>query len=94
MEPLDGAATRWEPDFIYGPAVARDTRDTQRLSAREREILQLVAEGHTCKAIAAKLGIGARTVETHRRRLMRRVGARTAAQLVRLALAAPGRAEQ
>jgi DNA-binding NarL/FixJ family response regulator len=56
------------------------------LTAREREVLVLVAEGHTSVAIADRLFISPRTVETHRARVMRKLGLRTHVELVRYAL--------
>ncbi len=55
------------------------------LTARERETLQLVAEGHSNNAIAQRLGIGERTAETHRSNLMRKLQLRTPAELVKYA---------
>ena len=57
-------------------------------SARERQVLVGVAQGHTNREIAAQLGISHRTVETHRESLMRKLGVRTVAGLTRLALEA------
>jgi DNA-binding NarL/FixJ family response regulator len=62
------------------------TSDLGSLSAREREVLQGIAQGHTNKAIAAALGISHRTVETHRESLMRKLRIRTVAGLTRFAL--------
>lgn len=59
----------------------------ERLAPREREVLSLVAEGMTNKQIAASLGVSARTVETHRERLKKKLGLRTVAELTRFALA-------
>jgi DNA-binding NarL/FixJ family response regulator len=56
------------------------------LTSREREILQLIAEGAINKAIAFKLGITTKTVETHRMSAMRRIKARNTADLVRWAI--------
>jgi DNA-binding NarL/FixJ family response regulator len=56
------------------------------LTEREREVLQLVAEGHTTKAIAAKLGISAKTVDNHRTNLMRKLNIHDIASLTRHAL--------
>jgi len=50
----------------------RDVYDT--LTDREREVLQLVAEGHSSSGIAARLGISRRTVEAHRASIMRKMG--------------------
>jgi DNA-binding NarL/FixJ family response regulator len=58
------------------------------LSARQREILQLIAEGNSTKQIAAKLGLSAKTVETHRANIMARLGIRDVPGLVRYAIRA------
>ncbi len=57
-----------------------------RLSAREREIVQLLAEGHTSKEIAARLGIAFKTVDAHRTNIMRRLNIHALADLVRYAV--------
>lgn len=56
------------------------------LTHREREVLHHVVEGQTNKEIAARPGLSYRTVEVHRRQIMEKVGARNAAELVRLAI--------
>ena len=56
------------------------------LSPREKEIMQLIAEGHTNSEIAELLGISGKTVEKHRANLMNKMGARNLAGLVRLAV--------
>jgi DNA-binding CsgD family transcriptional regulator len=53
-----------------------------RLSKREYEVLRLIVDGHSNKVIARVLGISHRTVETHRSKIMAKVGAHSAAQLV------------
>lgn len=58
----------------------------ERLTPRQREVLQLIAEGYTTKAIAARLEVSVKTVETHRAQLMERLGIRDVAGLVRFAL--------
>lgn len=64
---------------------------TGALSAREREVLTLVAAGLSSKAVAARLGVSPRTVENHRAHLQRKLGLRGAAELTRFALnASPG----
>ena len=57
-----------------------------RLTVRQREILQLIAEGHTTKQIAGLLHLSTKTVETHRSQLMDRLGIRHIAGLVRYAV--------
>jgi two-component system response regulator NreC len=52
------------------------------LSAREREILQLVAEGKSSKEIASLLGLSAYTVETHRARIMQKLNLRGVPELI------------
>jgi DNA-binding NarL/FixJ family response regulator len=59
---------------------------TELLSPRQREILQLIAEGHTTKEIARLLHLSAKTVETHRTQLMHRLDIHDVAGLVRYAL--------
>ncbi len=58
------------------------------LSRREREVLDLLASGHTNKAIARDLGISPRTVEIHRANMMAKLDAGHAADVVRLSLEA------
>jgi DNA-binding NarL/FixJ family response regulator len=57
-----------------------------RLTSRQREVLQLVAEGKTTKEIASALNISAKTVEFHRSSVMDQLGLRTTAELTRYAL--------
>ncbi len=57
----------------------------ERLTDREREVFQLVAEGRTNFQIAAILGISSKTVDNHRTRLMEKLGIHSTAELVRLA---------
>lgn len=68
----------------YAGSRRSDSDDT--LTPREREILVLVAEGHTSAAIAERLFISPRTVETHRAHFMRKLCLRTQVELVRYAL--------
>ena len=56
------------------------------LSARERQVLQLVAEGKSTKEIAGLLGISFKTVESHRARIMEKLGLHETASLVRYAI--------
>jgi DNA-binding NarL/FixJ family response regulator len=58
------------------------------LTPRQREVLQLIAEGHGTKEIADRLCLSAKTVETHRAQLMERLGIRDVAGLVRYAIRA------
>ena len=56
------------------------------LTAREREVLQLIAEGMSLKETAAHLGLSVKTIETHRRQIMEKADTYTVAGLVRYAL--------
>jgi two-component system response regulator NreC len=57
-----------------------------KLTPREREVLRLIALGHTSVEIAEKLGLSPRTIETHRARIHRKLALDTRAQLVQYAL--------
>ena len=57
-----------------------------RLSQREREVLQLVAEGKTTKEIARALGVGVKTADSHRTAVMRKLDIHQTAGLVRYAI--------
>ena len=59
-----------------------------RLTSREREVLQLIAEGKANKAIAAELGISAKTIEKHRAHLMKKLNIHDTAGLTRYAIGA------
>jgi len=74
-----------------GAAAADRTAVAARLNAltpREREVMELVAEGRPNKVVATRLGLSTRTVEVHRAKVMEKMGARSLADLVRMAIAA------
>ncbi len=62
-------------------------RPTPRLSLREREVLGHIADGASSKQIAGFLGISVRTVETHRARIIKKLGIRSVAGLTKFAIA-------
>ncbi|HQR16004.1 MAG TPA: response regulator transcription factor [Nitrospira sp.] len=62
------------------------TNPIQELTPRQREVLQLVAEGHSTKDIAQKLNLSVKTVDTHRTELMQRLDIHDIAGLVRYAI--------
>ncbi len=64
----------------------RPSRPEHGLTSRQRQILQMIAEGKQNKEIAAILFVSVRTVEFHRSRLMSALGAHTVAELTRLAI--------
>ena len=63
-----------------------ETSYLAKLSEREREVLQLLAEGKNVKQIAAKLDISDKTVETHRQHIMRKLEIYNLADLIKFAL--------
>jgi len=69
-------------------AARQQSSSSFALTGREREVLQLIAEGHTMKAIAAMLVLSVKTVEGHNSRIMSKLGVRNRADLVRQAIGA------
>jgi DNA-binding NarL/FixJ family response regulator len=94
-------ATRGNTAACFSPAIAKRLRDpalpqtgspaaknpTRKLTAREAEVLQLIAEGHANKQIAAELNISIKTVEKHRQQVMNKLGIHHVAGLTRHAIA-------
>jgi DNA-binding NarL/FixJ family response regulator len=66
--------------------LARKPLATVELSPRERQVLQLVAEGKTTKEVASLLGVGVKTAESHRGRIMAKLNIHETAGLVRYAI--------
>src|SRR5205814_1459340 len=58
----------------------------EKLTVRQRQVLQLLSEGHNVREIAARLKISPKTVETHRSQIMERLGIEDLAGLVRFAI--------
>jgi two-component system response regulator NreC len=73
--------------LVAADAQARAAADADPLSDREREVLRLLALGHTNQEIAKQLYISVRTAETHRAHIMQKLGLSTRAELVRHAIA-------
>ncbi|NOT34670.1 MAG: response regulator transcription factor [Candidatus Eisenbacteria bacterium] len=74
--------------FALGEAMrATEKPALARLTRREIEVLVAIAEGKPSKAIAYELGIGLRTIETHRANLMRKLELHSVAELTRFAIA-------
>jgi DNA-binding NarL/FixJ family response regulator len=76
---LDGFC---KPDPAAGGVLLK----AQRLSSREREIVQLLAEGQSSKEVAVTLGISVKTAETHRSNIMRKLEMHSVSELVRYAV--------
>ncbi len=72
--------------FLRGEGPPADP--LQGLTARQREVLQMIAEGRSTKEIAADLGLSVKTVETHRAQIMERLEIHDVAGLVRFAIRA------
>lgn len=70
----------------YVRRTARELQPIERLTRRQREVLQLIAEGKTTREIAQILGISVKTVETHRSRLMEELDLHDVAGVVRYAI--------
>lgn len=73
-------------EFLNLEADSEARSPFDQLTSREREVLQLVAEGHTNTAIASMMNISVRTVEKHRSSLMTKLDVRDLAGLVRAAI--------
>lgn len=73
-------------DYIKGRGTTEADSPLEKLSSREREILQLVVEGRSSADIAAVLYISPKTVETYRSRLMQKLGIEDLAGLVKFAI--------
>ena len=90
IETVNAGETFFSPDvarvalnqFMRG---GKNPADIQ-LTTREREVLILIAEGLSNKEIASKLGVGVRTVETHRERIMRKLNIHSVAGLTKFAI--------
>jgi DNA-binding NarL/FixJ family response regulator len=65
---------------------SEDAHPTEALSDREMEVLQLIGSGHGTREIAARLGLSAKTIDSHRENLKRKLGLSRGSDLVRLAV--------
>ncbi len=72
-------------DYLHRLSKA-DMSTSEVLTDREREVLQLIAEGQSTKQVALKLHISAKTVETHRRQIMNKLDMHTVAELTKYAI--------
>ena len=73
-------------EFIRRGSVMTEQDSFDELTDREREVLQLVAEGHSSREIAELLCLGLKTVETHRANIMDKLGLRGTALLTQYAI--------
>ena len=72
--------------YAGDPGQNADREASQRLTAREREIVQLLAEGKTSKEVASVLNISTKTAETHRAHIMRKLEFHSVGEVVRYAV--------
>jgi DNA-binding NarL/FixJ family response regulator len=72
--------------YLHGGVPSDDLLSGDPLTAREREIVQLLAEGRNNKDVAANLGISVKTAETHRANIMRKLELDSFSELVRYAI--------
>ena len=85
----DGGRRRIYLNPSWGPhrgRAGRGGRGSDDLSVRERDVLRLIALGHTNAEIGAQLFLSVRTVETHRSHIQRKLGRTTRAELVRYSI--------
>jgi DNA-binding NarL/FixJ family response regulator len=73
-------------DYVRRGDTAVDDTATIAMTAREREIIQLIAEGQSSKAAASTLGVSVKTIESHRSNIMRKLRLRSISDLVRYAI--------
>jgi DNA-binding NarL/FixJ family response regulator len=71
---------------VLDEGAARDDAPMNRLTDREQEVLELVAQGYTHAEIAERLQLSIKTVDTYRQRVGQKLGLRTRAELVRFAI--------
>jgi DNA-binding NarL/FixJ family response regulator len=83
-----GGAIYLSPEIseVVIDALTKPASPPDPLTGRERQVLQLVAEGRTTKGIASVLGVSAKTAESHRNRIMRKLDIHATAGLVRYAI--------
>jgi two-component system, LuxR family, response regulator FixJ len=84
LQRIDEALTRDAEGNQERDAKNATRRQLETLSPREREVFERVASGQANKFVAFELGISERTVEIHRSQVMKKMGARSLAQLVRM----------
>ena len=79
-------ARRLVADYLTRVQSGEEQHSYDGLTVREREVLKLIAKGHTNQAIADKLFISPSTVQTHRTRIMQRLNLHSRAELIQYAM--------
>lgn len=82
LDRIDTALNQQRDAHCNKQAVREILRRLESLTDREREVLDNLAEGHISKVIAQNLGISERTVELHRSRILKKMGARNTTELL------------
>jgi FixJ family two-component response regulator len=90
LEAVEAGFARLDVQRREGGEAAEARALLDRLTAREREVLDMVAQGWSTKEIARALGVSPRTVETHRANLGEKLGTTSVAEIVRIVLAGGG----
>ena len=72
--------------FYKGEGAIKEKLERRTLTPRQREVLQLLAEGNSAKEVAAILGISTRTVEFHKYRMMEELNLKSSAELIQYAI--------
>jgi DNA-binding NarL/FixJ family response regulator len=80
--PINEAIIR---DYVRGLTI-EDSRPAAALTARERRVLELIAQGKSTKAIAADLSLSIRTIAAHRHNILEKLGLSTTAELVKFSI--------
>jgi two-component system, LuxR family, response regulator FixJ len=80
------AIVAWRNNRSDDGLIARDFPGHERLTAREHDVLERIAQGASNKEAGRQLGISPRTVEVHRARIMEKLNAKNAADLMRIVL--------
>ncbi len=83
---LSPAVTGMVVEDYLRQGVGDSTSMYEDLTDREREVLQLLAEGYSSKEASARLGVSTRTIDTYRHNLMRKLGVRSVAELTKYAI--------
>jgi len=73
-------------DDYVSLSVGTDSSSVSKLTSRELEVLQLIAEGHSTKETASRLNVSIKTIETHRKRIMDKLGLQGIAELTKYAI--------
>jgi DNA-binding NarL/FixJ family response regulator len=83
---LDASIANTLVEREFGESVRSKRRGARPLTEREMEVARLIAQGHSNKEIAGKLAISVKTIETHKARIMEKLGIESRVELIRYAM--------